>query len=269
MDDYPVNLNEATKFIIAVATQAGLILKEYFLSKNIKLEKKNMPDILTEADLTVDKFLIKTIKKKYPNSNFLTEETSPEDYLKFKNLKNLWVIDPLDGTLNFFRGNSNFAISIALVSKAVVKLGVVYIPMTEELYWAQEKDKNAYLSNKVVYVSKTADVNKTIVACDWEWNPRERKNISYCVNKFACKVQQIKCMGSASSDLASIASGKIDAYIHFNLKPWDVAAASLIIEKAGGIVSTADGKKWNIFSPNIFATNNLLHTSLLRLIEKK
>ena len=175
----------------------------------------------------------------------------------------------MDGTVNFSRKNSNFAISVALVSQGISQLGFVYVPMTQELYYAQKDKKKAYLNGKEIHVSSTNDLDKAVIGCDWAWGLEKRLNVVRWLASISTHVRQIKCMGSAVADLASLANGRIDGYLHSGLKPWDVAASLLLIEKAGGKVTTPEGKDWDVFQPDLLTSNGLLHNKILNLIKEK
>lgn len=262
------NLTEARKYLIDLVLQASEILKKYFASGQYSSRRKQGVDFTTQADEEVDVFLRENIAKKYPQTNFLTEETAPDDYSSLKEADNLWVIDPLDGTINFSRKHPNFAISIGLVDKAVPKLGVVYVPMINNLYWAQADQEGAFLNRERINVSATDDLGESILACDWAWNLEKRLNIVKWLGNVSTHVRQIKSMGSAVADLASLANGRIDAYIHSGLKPWDVAASALLIEKSGGKITTPKGETWDVFHPDILASNGILHQKILDLVNK-
>lgn len=261
-----INLTEARKYLIGLATEAGGILKRYFFSGEFTTRSKGGVDFLTQADEEVDQFLLRSIKEKFPENAILTEETAPKDHSSYKEIKNLWIVDPLDGTINFSRGNPHFAISIGLVDRGVSKLGIVYAPLENNLYWAQEGEENAFLNGKSIKTSTTTDLKKTVIACDWGWKLERRISVVRWLEKIVGHVRQVKSMGSAVADLASLASGKIDAYIHSDLKPWDVAASSLLIEKAGGKITTPDGGKWDVFNPEILASNEILHEKISELL---
>lgn len=262
-----INLTEARQYLTKLTLQAGDILKKYFESGKFTSKSKGGVDVITQVDEEVDKFLRENIKTKYPNTSFLTEETAPRDYSSLKEAENLWVIDPLDGTVNFSRHHPYFAISIGLVDKGLCKLGVVYVPLEEDLYWAEENQEDAFLNGKPIRVSSTEDLKETVIGCDWGWVVDSRLITVEWLNKIVTHVRQIKSMGSAVADLANLAAGRIDVYIHSGLKPWDVAAASLLIEKAGGEITTPTGDRWDIFTTEIVATNTLLHEQILDLIK--
>lgn len=253
--------------------RAGAILSELFYSGEFNSRQKAGVDFTTEADKRVDKFLRDNLKQQYPDSKFLTEETAPKDYSKFINAENLWVIDPLDGTANFVRGDSNFAISVALVNKGRPVFGAVYKPITKKLYVVEINICGGYAycrfdgSEHQLEPSKTSRLKEAVVACDWPWDLDKREEVFEIISGICSYVRQIKCMGSAASDLVSLAEGKIDAYFHTGIKPWDVAAAALIIERAGGVVRSLSGEEWTIFDGTILASNKPLNKKIKRIID--
>jgi myo-inositol-1(or 4)-monophosphatase len=264
-----IDLTEARKYVKELIPQAGETLRRYFASQDFTQRKKEGVDFTTQADEEVDAFLRESIKKQYPQTNFLTEETAPKDYSPLKQMNNLWVIDPLDGTINFSRKHPNFAISVGLVDKGISKLGVVYVPMTEDIYWAQADQDGAFLNEKPIHVSSTENMGEALIACDWAWGLEKRLNVVRWLGHISTHVRQIKSMGSAVADLASLAGGRIDAYLHSGLKPWDVAASGLLIEKAGGRITTPTGSNWDVFQPDMLASNGILHERILDLINER
>jgi myo-inositol-1(or 4)-monophosphatase len=252
--------------VIKIVLEAGEILKKYFYLDSLVAYQKEGVDFTTEADREVDAFLIEKLKAIYPESEFLTEETSTGDYSFFLDKDNLWVIDPLDGTINFSRKNSNFAISVALVNKGQPILGIVYLPILNKLYFADKE--GAFLNQKAISVSSVTSFRESVIACDWAWDLEKRKDVVSWLNNIISQVRQIKSMGSAASDLASLAEGKIDVYIHSGIKPWDMAAAALIIKEAGGKITDAKGGTWNIFNSIIIASNKILHEGAIEMINK-
>lgn len=264
-----INLTGGRKYLLELLPQAGEILRRYFVSGGFTVRQKEGVDFTTQADIEVDAFLREGIRKRYPQTQFLTEETAPSDYSSLKDTENLWIIDPLDGTINFSRKNPHFAISIGLVDKGVPKLGVVYIPMTRDAYWAEQDNDGAFLNGKAIHVSSTKELREVVIACDWPYDLDKRKDVVRWLGNIIADVRQIKSMGSAVSDLAGLANGRIDGYIHSGLKPWDVAASALLIEKAGGRITTSTGRKWDVFQPEMFASNGILHDRILNLINKR
>jgi myo-inositol-1(or 4)-monophosphatase len=261
-----MELNNVKENLISITLEAGEILKKYFYADSLIAFEKEGVDFTTEADREVDAFLVRKLKELYPQTEFLTEETSSGDYSAFLDKDNLWVIDPLDGTTNFSRKNPHFSISIALVNKGKPVLGIVYLPILNNLYFA-DKD-GAFLNEKPISVSSVTNLREVIIACDWSWDLEKRKEMVQWLSNINSYVRQIKSMGSTVADLASLAEGEIDAYIHSGTKPWDVAVSALLIEKAGGKVTNSKGSEWNIFIPDIVATNGLLHEDIVKMANK-
>lgn len=268
MNNSSINLDEAREYILKITLEAGEVLKKYFTTRNFTSRSKGGVDLLTQADKEVDDFLRNSIKKHFPKCEVMAEESAPRDYSSFKDLNNLWLIDPLDGTTNFSRGHPHFSISIGLVDKGISKLGVVHVPMTNDLYWAQQDRVGAFHNGKPIKVAVTDNLKETVLACDYGWILEQRISVVNWLSSIVTHVRQIKSMGTAAADLASLANGSIDVYIHSGLKPWDTAASSLLIEKAGGKITTPTGEKWDVFNPNMLATNGILHQQILDLINK-
>lgn len=262
------DLDEARQFLCKLLPQAGEILKKYFYSGDFTSKSKGGVDFLTQADEEADVFLIKNIKEHYPKSEFLTEESAPNDYSSYVAKKNLWVIDPLDGTVNFSRGMPHFSISVGLVDQGRTKLGAILIPLENKIYWAQQDKEQAFCNERAIKVSKTDNMQEVVLGSDWAWDLQKRLKVVAWLKKICTEVRQIKSTGSAVADLAALAEGRIDCYLHSGLKPWDVAASALLIEKAGGKITTPDGKDWDIFNPEILASNSIIHEKVLELLNK-
>lgn len=265
-----IGLTSAREFVVGLMPPAGEVLKKHFNSTDLRTILKGEKDLVTAADLDVDEFLRNRILQKFPRAKFLTEETAHLDYSNLRNEEDLWVIDSLDGTMNFISGNPNFAISIALVSKAVTRMGVVYVPMVDKLYYAQEDLESVFLNDKPIKgISPTANLEDCNFVCDWVPDSKSRQHTFELFSKVFNRVGTIKSMGSAVSDLASFTEGRIDAYLNCGLKPWDVAATSLFVRKEGGLITTPEGKTWDIFESDIFVANSNLHPQFIRLFGSK
>lgn len=267
LKENPTNLTEAREYVAKLAVEAGERLRQFFTSGDFSSTQKEGLDFTTQADTEVDAFLRAGILKQFPNAQLLTEETAPSDYQSLKDVDNLWIIDPLDGTINFSRKDPNFAISVALVNRGNSRLSVVHIPMTGDTYWAQEDQEGAFLNGEPIHVSPTQNLREALVATDWGWVPEGRKKVVKWLGDLSPHVRQVKCLGSAVADLAKVAEGRIDAYLNSGLKPWDMAASSLLIQKAGGTVTTPESRKLDIFNYDILASNGLLHQKVLELIK--
>lgn len=263
-----MDLSDIRNYVISLVQQAGKIQTGLFNKQSLQSVNKGRFDIVTEADSRTDEFLTKELTKKYPTIPLLSEETSPSDYFTFRTNKYYWVIDPLDGSVNFSRGYPHYAISIALVHYNEPVLAVVCTPVNKGLYWAQEDIPHAYYQDKRISVSSKSTLDVSILGTDWSHNMEKRKEVVGYIDDLCQKVKQIKMNGSAVADLMLVAKGNLDGYFHPGLKPWDMAAGILIIEKAGGIVSRPDGTKVDIYSPGLIATNGHLHKRMIDILNK-
>jgi myo-inositol-1(or 4)-monophosphatase len=262
-----INLDEAENFLLEIESEAAETLRMYYESGNFENKEKGGVDFLTQADSEVDEFIRKSLEKKYPQANILTEESAPKDYSSFLNLEDVFIIDPLDGTINFSRKNPNFGISIGLVSGGITRLAVINEPILGNIVTAREDKQLALLNGRPIHVSKTDKLKEAIIACGWSWNLEKRKIQTKWLPSLIQSVRYVKFEASAVTDGSCLAEGKLDAYLHSGIKPWDVAATSLIIEKAGGKITTSGGGKWNVFTPDMLASNGKLHEEILSLIK--
>lgn len=262
-----MQVKEALNFLIDLLPRAGQILRRYFHAEELPSKKKGTHDFVTAADLAVDSFIKKQLSKKYPDIAILSEETAKGDLATYKDISPLWMIDPLDGTANFARADVNFSISIALVEKGIPVLGVIFAPISSRLFWATKYDKSAYWNGRRIKVSQIRDLAEAIVCTDWSHILDTREDTTDFLKKVFGHVRQIKILGSAATDMTLLARGGVDIYHHVRLFPWDVAAAGLIAQKAGAIVTEIDGREWSSFSPSILAANPKLHHNLLLLLD--
>jgi len=245
---------------IHAALEAGTFLRRSFDTPREISTKEGIHDVVTECDKSAEEMILSSLSKRFPSHGFLAEESGKKN----SSAEIVWVIDPLDGTANFARGVPVFSISIAAAKEKNILSGVVYQPITQELFVA-EKGKGAYLNGKPLYVSKKSRLKEAMVATgfphDVEGNP------GHCIEAFA-KVAHLgaalRRLGSAAIDLAYVAAGRFDAFFEVVLQPWDIAAGKLLVEEAGGRVTRYDGSLHPLFSKEtLLATNGLLHQELI------
>ena len=248
---------------VNLALSAGALLKKGFNTSHTIWNKEGVQNLVTECDLASEKLILSALKKKYPSHSFLAEESGGSQ----ESEEVLWIIDPLDGTVNFARHIPAFCVSIAAYKKGAPLLGVVYQPMTDELFIA-EKGKGATLNGKKISVSKASSLEETLIATGFPYNVQEDplKCISL-LSSFLKKGCPIRRIGSAALDMAYTAAGRFDAYYETGIKPWDVAAGALLIEESGGKVTDWQGAPYSLFaSEGILATNDPVHSIMLEAI---
>ncbi len=248
---------------IEIALQAGDFLKSKFLSPHTITEKEGKQNLVTECDTKAEEMILSFLKAKYPAHEFLAEESGGE----YHSDNILWVIDPLDGTVNFARGIPNFCVSIAACKNGKPILGVIFQPMTNELFIA-EKGKGAFLNDKPLFVSKVKSLDHSLIATGFPYNiDQNPMNCMQILSSFLKKGCPIRRIGSAAMDLAYLAAGRFDTYYETGIKPWDVSAGILIVEEAGGSVSRWDGSPYSALSgEEILASNSHLHSTMIEAI---
>ena len=251
-------------FAVDLARRAGVLLKKKFSQKH-KIHYKGKINIVTEADKMSEDLIIESIIRKFPDHGILSEESPAITGAG----KMRWIIDPLDGTTNYAHGFPVFCVSIALECDGDIVLGVIYDPMREELF-STIRGKGAYLNGKKLEVSSIKDISRSLLATGFPYDIRDSKenNLDY-FNLMAMNVQAIRRAGAAALDLAYLAAGRFDGFWELKLKPWDTAAGCLMVEESGGLVSDLFGKKWNIYSPHVLASNGLIHKKMIKVLSSK
>ena len=238
---------------------AGQIVVEHLgkISKK-DIDIKQASDFVTFVDRESEKIIIDTIKKHFPDHLFLAEESLKECGKEtFR-----WIIDPLDGTTNYIHSYPVFSISIALEYAGEIIIGVILDPLRNELFWA-EKGSGAYLNCSSLEVSQVT-VSESLVATGFPFRSKEMIDtyLKLFKNLFL-KVSDLRRAGSAALDLAYLASGRCDGFFELGLSPWDIAAGSLLIKEAGGIVTDFGGGNDYIWTGNIVAGNPEIHKEIL------
>jgi len=249
---------------VAAATEAGGLLKGRFGSPG-KVEFKGAVDLVTEMDRLSEQAIVSRIKSAFPGHGILTEE-SPEEVTPDGAR---WIIDPIDGTTNYAHAFPVFCVSIALERDSVVECAVVYNPMLDELFVA-EKGRGATLNGKRISVSKTPSLDRSLLATGFPYDIRTSpKNNLDNFARFAVRAQAIRRAGSAALDLCYTACGRFDGFWEMKLRPWDVAAASLIVNEAGGRMTSFSGGDFSIYSSECLASNALVHEEMLSVLNER
>ena len=248
--------------IINIMTKAAykagnILIKDFREVENLQVSKKGIGDFVTSADLSSEKAIIKILQKGYPKIEIMSEETNSETNLN-KHEK-IWIIDPLDGTLNFLHGLPHFAISMALMVNEEIISGIIYDPIKDELFWA-EKGIGAFLNGKRIRVSARSQLKDALVSTGIPWKGMEssHKNYLKILENIMKSSSGIRRYGAAALDLAYVAAGRYDAFWEFNLKTWDIAAGALIVKEAGGYVGNINKNENYLYTGNIYACNNNL-----------
>lgn len=247
---------------LRAAYEAGGILSSHF--GNLKnISKKGVIDLVTEADIASEKMITGIIRKAFPDHEILAEEGG-----RLRGETNAcWIIDPLDGTVNFSHNLPIYCISIAFSVDNEVKIGIVFNPSDGELFTAIE-GKGALLNNKPIAVSATQKINDSLLATGFPYDVRDRlsavtKRLKSCLDA----AQGVRRLGSAALDLCYVACGRFDGFWEENLRPWDMAAGALIVQQAGGRVTDYADTPFGIYQKQTLASNGHIHSQVLELMQ--
>ncbi len=248
--------------LIKAAEAGAKQIKHYFNGAFSISHKEGMNNLVTEADHAAEKAIIDVIRQEYPDHFILSEETGElKTESEFK-----WIIDPIDGTVNFSNGIPLCCVSIALEKNGEMLLGCVYNPLMDEFYFAQ-KGMGAFLNDKKITVSNKTEVIKSCLVTGFPYTYLDAPNGPLQVfEKLVRRGVPVRRLGSAAIDLCWVAAGRFDGFYEHNLQAWDSAAGFLMVEEAGGKVTDFKGNPYSPYQPHLLATNGNIHDELRSII---
>jgi len=254
------------KTTLLKATEAGAKELQRFFNGNFKImNKQGINNPVTEADLAAEKAIFDIIKADFPDHFILSEEAGE---IKMDS-EYKWIIDPIDGTINFANGIPICCVSIGLEHDGKIVMGAVYNPLMNEFYFA-EKGSGATLNDNKITVSKKDKVINSCLVTGFPYTYLDTENGPLQVfEKLIRKGVPVRRLGSAALDLCWLAAGRFDGFYEHKLSPWDSSAGFLIVEEAGGKVTGFKGEAYSVYQPHILATNGLIHDELLGIINGK
>lgn len=259
-----IEISSLMEVAVHTALQAGKLLTKGFGSSMEVKEKPGRHNLVTQYDQESEELILSSIRKRFPAHAFLGEEggMSPGEDSSY-----LWIVDPLDGTVNFAHGIPLFSVSIACCFENEVVAGVVYQPITEELFAAQ-KGKGATRNGRPLAVTSCKELDEAFLVTGFPYNVEE--NPFRCIDLFAHLARKgipLRRLGSAALDLSYVACGSFDGFWEVSLEPWDVAAGKLLVEEAGGRVTRYGGSAGSFLKRGtVVATNGSIHDELLEEI---
>jgi|DewCreStandDraft_5_1066085.scaffolds.fasta_scaffold00444_46 myo-inositol-1(or 4)-monophosphatase len=262
---------------IDVAREAGRLLLS-LQSQPLKISYKGARDLVTQVDRAAERLIIGALRERFPDHTFLAEEEVQEEG------EIRWIIDPIDGTTNYAHGLPLFAVSIALEVRGEVSTGVVFIPALNEMFVA-EQGKGAHLDDgrtlvplktlslyspwRRIRVSSVKDLRESVLSTGLPYDVWETgRNLDHLV-RLCRRAQAVRLTGAAAIQLAYVACGRLDGFWEPDLKPWDMAAGSLLVKEAGGTVTLLDGSPFTHHGGEILATNGRIHEQLLAALGEK
>lgn len=255
-------MEPSLEFVKKLSRQAGMILKEGY-GKEHTVEYKGPIDLVTEIDRKSEDFLVSEIQKTFPDHSIITEESGKYAGQKGKR----WFIDPVDGTSNYSRGVPLFSVSIAYAENGEMKIGCVYDPLRDECFNA-EKGQGAFLNETPIQVSETDTLINAMLVTGFPYDMTQGDNNIQHFTDISMQVHSVRRLGSAALDLVYVAAGRLDGYWEIGIEAWDIAAGTLIIEEAGGKVTTTKGAADYMRPPyDVLTTNGILHEKLLKFFE--
>ena len=219
MNSISANLNVMIK---ASEKASKVLIRDFGEIEKLQVSKKGPSDFVTNSDIKAEKIIIEELKKARPNYSIISEENGTENN---KDKNNTWIIDPIDGTINFLHGIPHFAISIALKSNDEIISGLIFDPIKNEIFFA-EKENGAFFNNHRIRVSKKNEMNNCLFATGGE--TKQELDLPY------------RKSGCAALDMAYVAAGRYDGYFQHNLNLWDIAAGIIIVNEAGGVLNKID-----------------------------
>jgi myo-inositol-1(or 4)-monophosphatase len=246
----------------SIAREAGALLMHHF-HQHLKIEYKGEADLVTAADRASEALIRERIAQHFPSHDVLGEEQGLRD----SGSEYRWYVDPLDGTTNFAHGFPVFCVSLAVEHRSAESTSriaaVVYDPTRDELFSA-ERGIGARLNSDPIHVSKVANLKECLVATGFPSHKRHKNPNIFFYHQITLRTHGVRRAGSAALDLCDVASGRFDGFWEFNLNPWDTAAGVLIVEEAGGKVSSFDGSPFLLDSRETLASNGLVHDALVQ-----
>jgi len=239
------------------------LVRDFGEVENLQVSRKGPGDFVTAADVRTDEKLREALQQARPNFGFLTEEGKD---IVGQDETRRWIIDPIDGTMNFMHGTPVFSISIALEEAGEVTAGLVYAPVSDEMFWA-EKGQGAYLNDRRLRVATRRHMGDTVIGTGMpQMGSPDTTGYLAELGAVMAECAGIRCLGAASLDLAYVAAGRFDGFWDRGLAPWDIAAGLLLAREAGATVSRTDGGANPLYAGDVLVANEAIHSRMLRLI---
>ncbi len=258
-----MDLQQICNDVCTLSKEVGSFIRaEQIKITSASIETKSENSLVTYVDKTAEKKIVEKLKELIPGCGFITEEETAshtnEDYI--------WIIDPLDGTTNFIHGIPCYCVSIGLMHKQKLVLGVIYEPNMDECFYSWE-GANAFMNGKQIHVSKTTKLKNSLVATGFPYYDYEQSDEYIDLLKHLMKnCRGLRRIGSAAVDLAYVACGRFDSFYEYSLNPWDVAAGAFIVQQAGGKVTDFSGGNNFLFGKEIIASGNAVQNEMLKTI---
>lgn len=255
--------DRALQVAVRAARAGGRILKRRMEGlRRSQFSRKGKYDWVTEVDRESERAILKVLRKTFPDHSVKAEESAPAEAACARQ----WLVDPLDGTVNYMHRFPMFCVSIAFVERGRLEVGVVYDPMREELFTAR-RGHGAFLNTRRIRVTSCSAFDESLLATGFPFRAKSKMDLYIgSFRRVFLKTGSIRRAGSAALDLAYVACGRMDGFWEMALQPWDMAAGALLIQEAGGRVTDFFGEKAYLEWGHVLAGNRPIHRKLLRLL---
>jgi myo-inositol-1(or 4)-monophosphatase len=256
-------MNDVLTRVSDIARQAGRVQRARFGHVR-HIEFKGAINLVTEVDRECEALIVSELRKSFPNDDILAEEGSGSEC----GCARKWIVDPLDGTVNFAHGFPFFCVSIALEEAGELTTGVIYDPNRDEIFTAA-KGLGAHMNGEPIRVTGETELSQSMVATGFAYNVQEEERFDNLGNfaRFVKLARAVRRPGSAAIDLAWLACGRLDGFWELFLRPWDMAAGVCIIREAGGLVTSFDGSPYDLYGTQILASNGKIHAQMMIVLE--
>lgn len=260
-----MNKDQISEFLVLakrLAREAGMFALHAGKSELRVEEKSNEFDLVTHVDKYNEEFIRSEVAKVYPEHSFLGEEDGASGDGEVK-----WIVDPIDGTINFAHGLPIWCVSIGIEIAGELACGAIYDPNRDEMFSCQN-GFGAYLNDERINVSSVTDPTKSLLVTGFPYNINTNPNKS--IERFAAFLERgilVRRLGSAALDLCYVACGRFDGFFEGSLSPWDTAAGALLVQEAGGVVTNYQGETYSIYNKPIIASNNKLHNFMAEVVQ--
>jgi myo-inositol-1(or 4)-monophosphatase len=254
---------EPLEFAIQLAFESGRIQKKYF-QKTLSIMHKGNIDLVTNVDLECQGRILELLGKAFPDDEVISEEKANT----YEAGKNRWIVDPLDGTTNYAHGYPFFCTSIGYEVDGEIIAGVVYNPITDELFFAR-KGEGSFFNGEKMDVSTVKEIRQALLATGFPYDvaTNPNNNLNHWAG-FLMRAQALRRDGSAGLNLSYVAAGRFDGFWEVRLCPWDMAAGLLIVREAGGMVTSLSGGTFSLYEGGVLASNGLIHKQMIDVIRE-
>jgi len=256
-----MDLDRAKKISREAVKEAGRLLMEN-IDKVKEVSFKAKSDIVTDIDIRSEKIIVDKIKANFPEHSILSEESGFSD----QHSEYLWIMDPIDGTMNYFYASAPFRVALCLTYKRQPLISAIYNPIKDEMYFA-EAGQGATLNGRRITVSDNFELEKTIVMIHISSKKDARARTILALDSIFKKTLHMRMFGSGLAAMSYIASGKFDVFFNVRTYPWDILPGALLVQEAGGVVTDIEGNKITTESTSVLATNGKVHDQMLQLLK--